>query len=177
MFQLYHFPKIKFLNDSTQSVIYGTLLSLMILLLCLGILSDWYEKELKLKTEAYMMAQLSAYSHNLMSAINDRFSLMAGLKAFVKINQSERIKWNEFNLFASGLYAGAEGIRNFSIAPEGIQGYVYPLSGNEKAIGHNLIEDPRPQVRIDIQRTIKSQQIALSGPYELRQGGLGLIAR
>lgn len=35
----------------------------------------------------------------------------------------------------------------------------------------------RPQVRVDVQRAIHSDHITLSGPYELVQGGLGLVAR
>ena len=55
--------------------------------------------------------------------------------------------------------------------------YVFPIKGNEKVMGHDLINDKRPSVRSDVQRTIQTRKVVLSGPYELRQGGLGLVAR
>ena len=55
--------------------------------------------------------------------------------------------------------------------------WIVPLKGNEKVPGHNLLEDERPNVRADVQRTIQTREIAISGPYPLRQGGLGIIAR
>jgi signal transduction histidine kinase len=164
-------------SHSPQWVLGITGLTLVILLLLLARLSDWYKQEIIKQNQAYILTQLSEYSNQLMIAINHRFSLLDALRAFIKIQESAKISQDEFNLFASGLYAGVPGIRNFSIAPQGVQRYIYPLAGNEKAIGHNLIEDPRPLVRLDVQRTIESQQITLSGPYELRQGGLGLVAR
>lgn len=164
-------------THSPQWVLGITGLTLVMLLLLLSRLSDWYKQEILKQNQAYILTQLSGYSNQLMIAINHRFSLLDALRAFIKINESAKISQDEFNLFASGLYAGVPGIRNFSIAPKGVQRYIYPLAGNEKAIGHNLIEDPRHLVRLDVQRTVESQQITLSGPYELRQGGLGLVAR
>lgn len=164
-------------THSPQWALGITGLTLVILFLILARLSNWYKQEIIKQNQAYILTQLSGYSNQLMIAINHRFSLLDALRAFIKIHESAKISQDEFNLFASGLYAGVPGIRNFSIAPKGVQRYIYPLAGNEKAMGHNLIEDPRPLVRLDVQRTIQSQQITLSGPYELRQGGLGLVAR
>jgi signal transduction histidine kinase len=164
-------------THSPQWALGITGLTLVILFLLLARLSNWYKQEILKQNQAYILTQLSGYSNQLMIAINHRFSLLDALRAFIKINESAKISQDEFNLFASGLYAGVPGIRNFSIAPKGVQRYIYPLAGNEKAIGHNLIADPRPLVRLDVQRTVESQQITLSGPYELRQGGLGLVAR
>jgi signal transduction histidine kinase len=164
-------------THSPQWALGITGLTLVILLWLLARLSDWYKQEIIKQNQAYILTQLSAYGNQLMIAINHRFSLLDALRAFIKIQESAKISQDEFNLFASGLYAGVPGIRNFSIAPKGVQRYIYPLAGNEKAIGHNLIDDPRPLVRLDVQRTIESQQLTLSGPYELLQGGLGLVAR
>jgi PAS domain S-box-containing protein len=52
-----------------------------------------------------------------------------------------------------------------------------PLEGNEKTLGHDLLNDPRANVRADVQRAIRTGTQTFSGPYQLRQGGLGLIVR
>lgn len=124
-------------------------------------------------------AEITPYGNALTTAVIRRFALLEGLGAFIlhEIPSPNEIASEEFDDFAAGLQIGASGVRNISIAPGGIQKFVYPLEGNENVPGHDLINDERPNVRADVQRTIESQQIVLSGPYELRQGGLGVVAR
>lgn len=126
-----------------------------------------------------VVSDITPYGNALTTAINRRFALLEGLSAFAlhEIPSQNGIASNEFEDFAAGLYFGASGIRNISLAPEGVQQIVYPLEGNENVLGHNLIDDERPDVRADVQQAIDSRQIAISGPYELRQGGLGVVAR
>ena len=126
-----------------------------------------------------MSAQVSAYGSALTNAVNRRFALLRGMKAFTEAHLpflSGRPS-PEFEIFAADLISGAVGIRNFVVAPQGVNRYVYPLAGNEAALGHNLLRDPRPSVQEDIKRTLASRRIGISGPYELRQGGFGLVAR
>jgi len=57
------------------------------------------------------------------------------------------------------------------------QAWVFPHEGNEKPQGHDLLNDPRSHVRADVQRAISTGKPTFSGPYQLRQGGFGLIVR
>lgn len=75
------------------------------------------------------------------------------------------------------LYESNEGLKNISIAPSGIQKFVYPLAGNENVIGHNLITDKRGQVSTGIEIAIKEHRLNFNGPYKLRQGGYGIVVR
>jgi len=68
------------------------------------------------------------------------------------------------------------GFKNFSVAQNGIQNWVYPETGNGAVIGHDLINDQRANVRAAIKRATRTRQLVLSAPYPLRQGGLGLFA-
>lgn len=136
-----------------------------------------FEKQLVKEQQMQNTEQLSRYANALEKVIQQRFSLLEGLHAFVLSNpQAEQLD-NKFLIFASALHTGTKGIRNFALAPDGINGYVFPLKENEKVIGHNLINDSRPNVKKDVQRAIDYRKITLSGPYQLRQGGLGLVAR
>jgi sensor domain CHASE-containing protein/signal transduction histidine kinase len=65
--------------------------------------------------------------------------------------------------------------RTIAFAPNGIVSEVYPIAGNEGAIGHNLLTDPRAQQ--SAMSAIDSGQIVMEGPVDLRQGGTGLIFR
>ena len=137
----------------------------------------WYRENLLDRHRAVVGAELAPHASALVSAINQRLGVLRGLKAFVQSHLSEETLGKEFKTFAAALQTVASGIRNFTVAPRGINSYVYPVSGNEVALGHDLIHDSRANVRADVQRAIHSGQIALSGPCELRQGGLGLVAR
>ncbi|MBI4490458.1 MAG: PAS domain S-box protein [Deltaproteobacteria bacterium] len=138
---------------------------------------DWYRGQLLAARRAQILTELSPYSNALSRTINRRLGILKGLKAFVEPHLSEPTFATEFERFAAGLYAATTGVRVLTVAPRGIPRYVYPLSGNESVIGHDPMRDPRPGVRADVERAIQSREITLSGPDELRPGGLGLVAR
>lgn len=71
--------------------------------------------------------------------------------------------------------ADGEGIRAIQYLPGGAVLYCYPLEGNEAVIGNNVFDNPRR--RDDALLAVNTREIALSGPYSLTQGGLGLVAR
>jgi len=137
----------------------------------------WYEERLLTHERGEVTADLAPYGNALTTALNRRFALLKGLRAFVEAHASAATLGQEFEIFATELHAGTSGIRNFTVAPGGVNHYVYPLAGNENVRGHDLLRDARPNVHADVQRAIQSGEMALSGPYELRQGGLGLVAR
>ncbi len=133
------------------------------------------------KEHKNLQRRLDTTASTLSYSLNRRLALLQGLKVFVetalKQGEVETDLNMSFDAFASGLYSSAKGIRNFIVAPKGVNRYVYPIKNNQKALGHNLLQDKRPQVRLDVARAIETGQITLSGPYELRQGGLGMVAR
>jgi len=122
-------------------------------------------------------------SNSIELALERRFAVFSGFKSFVDNNLKyvgthvdEQMK-ARLTAFIGRQYEEITGFRNFSLAPQGKQAWVYPIIGNEKVLGHDLLNDVRPRVRADVQRAIKSRKPTLSGPYVLRQGGLGLIVR
>ncbi len=151
--------------------------SALILLFVWFFISSQYEKHLHEGQVAQHAAQLAHQATALNNVIQKRFALLEGLYAFALAHPNKEQLDLHFATFASALATGTSGIRNFGLAPDGVISYVDPLAGNEKVIGHDLIDDPRPNVRADVQRALKTRQITLSGPYLLRQGGLGLVAR
>lgn len=157
----------------------GALLTMSLLLLIWWQVGRWYETRLLIEQRARVTLLLTPYDTALTAAVNQRFALLTGLKAFVltESNAADSYLDANFETLAGELYLGAEGVRNFAIAPNGVHQYVYPLVSNEMVPGHDLVHDERPHVQADVQQAIQSGQIVLSDPYELRQGGLGLVAR
>lgn len=141
------------------------------------IVSFRYESYLLNEQNLRIEQQLIQKANILSNSIQKRFALLEGLHAFVLANPNQDQLDSKFSTFASALQTGVAGIRNFGLAPDGINAYVYPLVNNEKVIGHSLINDNRPLVKVDVLRALSTKAITLSGPYLLRQGGLGLVAR
>ena len=79
-------------------------------------------------------------------------------------------KWGE-RLFALG--SGASAIQ---LAPNGVVSYIYPLEGNERVLGHDLLLDKK---RDDgAKRAIQSREMTFVGPIKLIQNGkYAVIAR
>lgn len=170
------------LNHLKRKEVYSSLILTILIFILLFLplslyLSNIYKDFLLEKQRLETQKQLNYYTLNLNNQLNERFSLLTGLEAFVKNNWEESINQNNFINFANGLYFSTSGIRNFIIAPEGINQYVYPLNDNQESIGHNLLKDQRIEVQKDIKKTLTTKKLIVSGPYKLRQGGLGIILR
>ncbi len=82
---------------------------------------------------------------------------------------------DEFEQYAADLIAMQGGISNLQLAPAGIVRKIYPLAGNEKAIGHNILRDDKRKG--EAQRAVREKRLTLAGPFELIQGGIAVIGR
>ncbi|HEY3384690.1 MAG TPA: PAS domain S-box protein [Vicinamibacterales bacterium] len=113
----------------------------------------------------------------LVSAVERRLALLDGLHAFVEVEVSREQVGRLFPEFAARLRTAVPGVRNLGVAPGTTYAQVYPVEGNERVLGYDLAADSRAEVREDVQLAIRSRDRVLSGPVDLVQGGLGLIAR
>jgi len=80
-----------------------------------------------------------------------------------------------FDEIAHIILQSSPGITNLQLAKDGIITNIYPLSGNEAAIGHNLLVDPERNK--EAVEAVKDNKITLAGPFNLIQGGKAVIAR
>ncbi len=76
---------------------------------------------------------------------------------------------------AEKLLSKARFVRNVGLAPDDVISRVYPLQGNEKAVGLDFRS--RPEQYKTVLKARQSQQVVIAGPLELVQGGIALIAR
>ncbi len=80
-----------------------------------------------------------------------------------------------FDAIASEMLRYYPGAASLQLAPGGIVQHIVPLAGNEKAIGHNLLQDHTRNKEAFLARD--SGQLTLAGPFQLIQGGLGAVGR
>jgi putative nucleotidyltransferase with HDIG domain len=140
---------------------------------------SWYSERLLDDRRTRITGRLAVHSNFLSTAVNQRLTLLKGLKAFTDAHVASGVEIDsvKFTAYAAVLSSGTSGIRSVTIAPGGVALFVYPTEGNETLVGQDLISDRRASLRADVQRAIRSQKVILSGPYALRQKGLQLVAR
>ncbi len=80
-----------------------------------------------------------------------------------------------FNALAKEMLRLYGGITNLQLAPQAVVTQIYPLEGNEEAIGDDLLKDPKR--RPGALKTIRSKKLTLTGPLNLVQGGTAVIGR
>lgn len=134
------------------------------------------------RVDAYALA--SEIALRLEGILNNRLALTGGIAAYA-LSHSPDIDDEEFQTFARDLgatferYRGFEwedpSLRSLQIAPDGVVTHVWPIEGNEAAIGHDIINDPARGEAV--RRAIDTKAFVLAGPFELKQGGLGIIGR
>lgn len=61
------------------------------------------------------------------------------------------------------------------LVPNGVIKYIYPLKGNESAIGLDILKSERHKV--EALKSITSQKMYFAGPIDLMQGGKGIVGR
>ncbi|MCG9676945.1 diguanylate cyclase [Vibrio sp. Isolate24] len=99
-------------------------------------------------------------------AVNDLTALVAGHPSF---------EYSGWDLLASSIMRKASHITIIGLAPDDVIKYIYPLEGNEKALGLDYRTVPSQWRTINKAREI--QEIFIAGPVNLVQGGRALIAR
>ena len=171
-------PSIKrFLSDPLFGALAGSLVVLVLLLVIWWQATQWYQSRLLADLQTQTLEDVTLRGNALIASINRRFALIDGLQAFV---QTEAFAWNfdaKFETFAANLYTSVPGIRNISVAPEGIVDNFYPSSAREETFGYNPLNDSRSEISTDAHRAIETGQIVVSGPIDLVQGGSGIVIR
>ena len=151
----------------------AALLAIAVALVTVAFIDHLLREDLKQETRSNVLNEVTARRVSLEQALNQRLFLVQGLAAYV--SSSPEINDAEFQAFAEDLEGEQTGIRSLQLAPDSVVTYVYPVEGNEEAIGHDLLGDPAR--RDAVQSAIDNREFVIAGPLELKQGGVALIGR
>ena len=81
----------------------------------------------------------------------------------------------DFDTVGKKLLESNTSIDAVQMVPDGVIKYVYPLEGNEKVLGLDILNSK--SFREEALRSIKTQKMYFAGPFELTQGGKGIVGR
>jgi signal transduction histidine kinase/ActR/RegA family two-component response regulator len=99
---------------------------------------------------------------------------LLGLRALIQAHPD--ISQKEFAEFARVIKQFSPAIRNIAAAPGLVIKYIYPLEGNEKALGLDYRKAP-PEQRAAVFRSAREGRLVIAGPVTLVQGGVAVILR
>lgn len=127
-----------------------------------------------LQYRSHALSQLNASSERLQNILNSSLLPIEGLSAYVSIHPA--ISKAEFDDFAKQVIAQHKSIHIIQLVKGTvITGYIYPLKGNESAIGVDLMSLPTD--RETVRNAIDTKKTVLAGPITLIQGGAAFISR
>jgi len=120
-----------------------------------------------------LQAEAATVRSRLESELNATLSLSLGLSTFVLAKPD--FSQADLAQVAASLIRLQPAIRSVALAPDNVIRYIYPLAGNQKALGLRYLETPAQ--RDAVLRLMREQRPVTAGPIELAQGGLGIINR
>ena len=105
--------------------------------------------------------------------INSTLYLTRGLIAYVATHPE--VPAAEFSTLASEIISTARSIRNIGLAKDNVITHIYPLAGNEAALGLEYAKIPTQWPAV--LRAMETKGTIVAGPVDLAQGGRAFIAR
>jgi len=116
---------------------------------------------------------LSTLRARLEGVVNANLLLVQGLTAVISAQPD--IDQAGFASIAKGLVDSRHALRNIAGAPDMVVSLMYPLAGNEAAIGLDYLSHPTQGAVA--RRVMETGQPFVAGPLNLLQGGVAIIAR
>ena len=131
-----------------------------------------FERRLSAQTDD-LRKDLYLLAGRLEQSLNHELQLTRGLAALVKTDPD--LNEEDFDAFANALVDEQKGIISLQLAPNAIVRFVTNKEKNSKALGHNLLADPKRRPLVE--KSIRERKYVIAGPIDLIQGGKAIIAR
>jgi PAS domain S-box-containing protein len=156
----------------------GTVALLALLIFLAGLVFMYWFTLLRHRTDVShertaITARLDKARGEISRQVDSIIHLSQGLVSLVKIQNG--ITEAQFASMAREIVASEPRIRNIALAPDNIIRFVYPLKGNERALGMDYLKTPSQ--REAALRAIREKKTVVAGPVDLVQGGVGIISR
>lgn len=142
-------------------------ITFLIVTICLYYVDKNREEEEKLQASYTAEATIS----RIESQLNQYLAESHLIKSIVESGND--MTEDDFNDISSYMQDEQNVIEAHELAKDGVVSQVYPLEGNEEAVGLNMLENPERKKEANIAK--KSGQYTIAGPYELVQGGIGSL--
>ena len=145
----------------------------MVLLLADQFVERQRQHTFRVEAENQVREHLLILQARLESQLNGNILLARGLVAVIASNPE--LTQRDFERAAKPLFDSPHVLRSIAAAPDMVLRLVYPLAGNEKAVGLDYAKSPAQRAAAELARDTNS--LVIAGPLGLVQGGKGLVTR
>ena len=137
----------------------------------------WFDKLTFERERNYIhnsvIEKMSTFRAQIESKISHDLMIIKGLSTYIELNPE--LDSHEFSEFASALLKNSPTIKNLAAAPDLVIKYIYPLKGNEQALGLDYrANEKQKNAALLVEKVGK---IIIAGPIKLLQGGDAFVAR
>ncbi|MDH5552770.1 MAG: CHASE domain-containing protein, partial [Nitrosomonas sp.] len=142
------------------------------LLIIVAVLGKQEQLRYQEDMRADVVSELSQVRARLESEVNANLHLTRGLVSLVTAYPN--FTPDEFAKAGQVLLRGKTNVRNVGLAPNNVLNHIYPIEGNEMAIG--LVYEDNPIQWPALARAIEQHKTILSGPIELVEGDQAFVS-
>jgi diguanylate cyclase (GGDEF)-like protein/PAS domain S-box-containing protein len=150
----------------------GALLAFVLAAMCAGAVVWLLERQERAQQRTQVADMAGDHVQALQRAIELALSANNALVALVRQGQGQVTQFEEIGNQMLPFYPG---IAAMGLSPGGVIRNVVPRQGNESILGFDQLNDARQGP--EAARARESGRLTLAGPFELVQGGLGVVGR
>jgi sensor domain CHASE-containing protein len=163
-------------RDSQPGVLHGLIAVAVCVATIIGgtLIINLQAREIEARNKVDLLVLGSALQARLSRELNSVLFLSSGLSSYLAVRRAS-LDRAEVESILEALHRDSRHVRNFAVAVGYRITYIYPVKGNEKAVGLNYSDAPVQWP--DVKRAIDTGRPVLTGPLALVQGGSGLIYR
>lgn len=161
------------MNFGYKSIIAVTLALFVLLTLANEYMFSLEREHLYDQSKRELISETALLRASIEREISTTLSLAMGLVVYVSTHPD--LDQKEFASVAQTLMRNAPNIRNIGLAKGTVISHIYPLEGNEAALGLRYLD--HSEQRAAVVRAIEETKTVIAGPVSLVQGGEGFISR
>jgi diguanylate cyclase (GGDEF)-like protein len=144
------------------------------LMLMIGVYALWQSQVIHTgQVRAEVVQEISLIRARLEGEVNSSIQLARGLVA--TLSTEPDMDQDRFAELAGKILDNDTQLRNIAAAPDLVVKLMYPVAGNERALGLDYRSNEAQHAAAE--RARDTEQLVLAGPVDLVQGGQGLIGR
>ena len=158
--------KIDYKGTKLQTAIVF-IITFSIIMTCVYFLSNYQEKQERLKAEYTAESTL----HRVEEQLNQYVVESNLVKKLVE--SGHKVTAKEFDALSRYMQDDKGVIEAHELAKDGVVSQVYPLKGNKEALSLDMLNNPKRKKEARLAK--QSGQYTIAGPFELVQGGTGAL--
>ncbi|MDQ8187379.1 ATP-binding protein [Pelagicoccus sp. SDUM812002] len=129
-------------------------------------------KQIKSQEETVRL-EANSIRYRLEAETLSSFYLVTSLGAYISLYPD--LSQEDYQRFAASIFDAKPGLVNIAAAPDLVIRYIYPMEGNEAALGLDYLETPaQRKAALEVKEGGKP---VIAGPLALVQGGIAIVGR